>query len=283
VVGVLRDDYQLLFPSQIEWIQALLQFVSRRDDLFLVVRVHPREFPNRREAVKSEHAKLLAQTFTALPPNAVVNWPTDGISMYDLANEAAVILNAWSTVGKEMSLLGLPVVIYSPDLLFYPADLNHVATTLDDYFNKIETALHEAWNVEWLRKTYRWLALEYGHSLIDISDGYSQKETAVGSLLHRALGKAQRMISPYHQEKSDCLSRPSRLKAAQVFAKVIEQKAGSLLDVGHDVPTISLDDETRSLRMEVRRLLQVLYPPHRTGRSGALHLKLQRFADGLEG
>jgi len=198
VVGVFRDDHRLLFDSQIEWIKTLIKFVDQRKELFLLIRVHPREFPNRRDGVKSEHAALLERTFDTLPDNARVNWPTDGVSMYDLADETAVVLNAWSTVGKEMSLLGLPVVIYSPDLLFYPSDLNYVGTSFNDYFETVEQALREGWSSEWVRKTYRWLALEYGYSLIDISDSYSEKENAPPPPLpRRLLNRAWRTIQPY--------------------------------------------------------------------------------------
>src|SRR5262249_30054770 len=136
-----RPIQNLIFPTQAAWLQALVGFVRQRPDLFLIIRVHPREFPNKREAKKSEHATMLESLFTTLPSNVAINWPVDRISIYDLAEETDVFLNSWSSVGKEMSVLGLPVVIYSADLPLYPAELNYLGTSEEDYFQKIQQAL----------------------------------------------------------------------------------------------------------------------------------------------
>src|SRR5262249_13211851 len=41
-----RPIQNLIFPTQAAWLQALVGFVRQRPDLFLIIRVHPREFPN---------------------------------------------------------------------------------------------------------------------------------------------------------------------------------------------------------------------------------------------
>ena len=68
----------------------------------------------------SDHAKMLQDAFVTLPRNVKVNWPTDTVSLYDLARITDVFANAWSSAGKEMAWLGLPVVLYSPELTLYP-------------------------------------------------------------------------------------------------------------------------------------------------------------------
>ena len=86
-----------------DWIRALVRYVARREDLCLIIRVHPREFPNKREMVLSEHAKMLQVALSELPDNVKVNWPTDKVSLYDLANITDAFANAWSSAGKEMA------------------------------------------------------------------------------------------------------------------------------------------------------------------------------------
>jgi len=183
-----------------------------------------------------------------------------------------------------MSLLGLPVVIYSPDLLFYPSDLNYVGTSFNDYFETVEQALREGWSSEWVRKTYRWLALEYGYSLIDISDSYSEKENAPPPPLpRRLLNRAWRTIQPYFKQERDCRLRSQQLKQRAMVAHVIEEKADSLLDLLPELlPQTGIDEETHSLRVEVARLLRALYPGTSMPREGTLHHRLKRFADGVE-
>lgn len=165
-VGAWSSPKKLIFANQIDWIEQLIKYVKDKKDYFLLIRVHPREFPNKRDGVKSQHAKMLEIFFKNLPENVKVNWPTDEMSIYDLAQETDVFLNAWSTVGIEMSLLGIPVVIYSKDFIQYPADLNYLAKSRKDYFTKIELAIKEGWSFDKIKRTYRWLALCYCRTII---------------------------------------------------------------------------------------------------------------------
>ncbi|OGJ09758.1 hypothetical protein A2356_02135 [Candidatus Nomurabacteria bacterium RIFOXYB1_FULL_39_16] len=158
-VGARKIPKDVIFNDQIDWIKNIVNYVKTREDLFLIIRVHPREFPNKRESVQSDHALKLKKIFWKLPDNVCINWPTDNISIYDLCQVTNVFLNAWSTVGVEMGLLGLPVVLYSKDLILYPADLNYLAKNKNDYFRKIETALKNGWNYNRVKYAYRWLSL----------------------------------------------------------------------------------------------------------------------------
>jgi len=165
-VGEWKMPKNLIFVDQTQWIKSLINYVKNKKDKFLIIRVHPREFPNKRDGVKSEHAKMLEKVLKDLPDNVRINWPADKLSIYDLAHEADAFLNAWSTVGIEMSLLGIPVVLYSKDLTLYPSDLNYVAKNRKEYFEKIEIALKEGWSYEKIIKTYRWLALSYYQTIM---------------------------------------------------------------------------------------------------------------------
>ena len=165
-VGVRPIPLDLIFASQTDWIIALIAYVKSRPDLFLLIRVHPREFPNKRDSVKSEHATMLENHFKDLPNNIKINWPKDNVSLYDISEETDVFLNAWSAAGIEMSLLGVPVVIYSEDLISYPGDLNYLAKNYDDYFNKIELAIKKGWDYQNIKMTYRWLTLYYYRTII---------------------------------------------------------------------------------------------------------------------
>jgi hypothetical protein len=276
MVGARVHAQPPMFPMQADWIRALCEFVARREDLFLVVRVHPREFPNRREQVQSEHARLLKQALAALPANARVNWPEERISLYDLAEESDVFLNSWSSVGKEMSLLGRPVVTYSPQLLFYPADLNYAARTPEEYFALIDRALADGWSAERIKAVYRWLGIEYGHGLIDIADAYAEHETRSRSLPDRAWRRLRRALDPLYVQRRDCSRRPKRLAEGERVAKLIESGAATPLEVA-EAPPASAEEEDRAIRAEIARLLKHLYA-NPASRRGSLHARLSEFA-----
>ncbi|MCC6967280.1 MAG: hypothetical protein IT391_13485 [Nitrospira sp.] len=261
VIGVLPNSSTALFPRQVDWISSLARFVGSRQDLFLVIRVHPRDFPNKREGVKSEQARLLEQAFRHLPSNVCVNWPGDEISLYDLANETSVFLNAWSSAGKEMSLLGIPVVIYAPDLIFYPSDLNYVGTTEHEFVEKIDQALQDGWSIERSRATYRWLAIEYEYGLINIAESYSPQDGQTRSVLQRVLKRVQRLVMPMSQQIWDCRKRAERIKACEVVDRLFRSRAATPLDVGANtsIPHISPEEECRALRSELCRIGKALF------------------------
>ena len=278
-VGARVHERPLIFPMQPDWIRALCEFVASRRDLFLIVRIHPREFPNRREQVQSQHAALLMEALANVPANVKVNWPDDRISLYDLAEETEVFLNSWSSVGKEMSLLGRPVVTYAADLLFYPPDLNYCATTRADYFAQVERALVEGWSAEHIRHTYRWLALEYGYGLVDIGDGYRTRENERPSIPLRAWSRLRRALDPLHAEKRDCARRPARVAATPSIARLIEAGHETILHTfgEEDVERASLVDEDQTLRKEISRLMPHLYPVAAKPLPGSLHARLREY------
>lgn len=262
MVKVMPDDEGMVFPTQAEWIKAVAEYVKSRPDLFLIVRVHPREFPNKREWAKSEHAESLEKVLENLPSNVRVNWPRDELSLYDVAEEASVILNAWSSAGKEMALLGLPVVVYAPQLLLYPAELNYVGSTVEQYFQRIEEALRRGWEAENIRIAYRWHALEFKTSLIDIGDSYHASEArGQTGWIRRIYAAVLRRVFPYHVERSDCAGRAPSLSSTDVINRIFETRAESVLEieVNRNEPEITVDQETDSLKDEIARLIRVRY------------------------
>ncbi len=172
VLGRTTKESETIFSSQVDWCSALVKWVEDKNNYFLIIRVHPREFPNKRENRKSIHADKLQLFFNKLPNNVKINWPTDNVSIYNLAEEADVFLNAWSSVGAEMSLLGLPVVVYSEKLLYYPGELNYYGSTREEYFSKIDEASLSGWDFERIRLAYRWYAIIFSLSSIKIDENF---------------------------------------------------------------------------------------------------------------
>jgi hypothetical protein len=277
IVGVLPSLDGLLFQKQVDWIRALTGYVEDRQDLFLLIRVHPREFPNKRERVLSEHAKTLMSVMTDLPPNAKVNWPTDGISLFDLANVTDVFANGWSSAGKEMAWLGLPVVLYSADLVLYSSDLNYVGNTQAEYFAQMERALADGWSPERIRMTYRYCTLEYEYSPLDISESFARSEH--GSKLQKGLRKILRTIAPSLEQRNDLQARAPRLAAAARISRVFEQQLSSAVDLQNLGPKVSFEEETRALKHEVGRVVRGLYGTGDSFPPNTLAHRLRQFAD----
>lgn len=152
----------LNFNSQIDWVKYLIDLFSKRDDIQLVIRVHPRLFPNKREKVLSEAGKALKEAFSELPDNVTINWPEDNIALYDLAQITDVCLNATSSAGGELLALGIPVVCHEPERLFsYPREFNIVPAGISDYESAIDEALRQGWTYTNTLNAFRWKAFQF--------------------------------------------------------------------------------------------------------------------------
>jgi hypothetical protein len=256
-IGEQPDESGLMFPTQIDWIRALVAWIRDRPDRFLLVRVHPREFPNKREGAKSQHATMLERELANLPANVRVNWPTDNLSMHDIAEHADVVLNAWSSAGKELALLGIPVVVYCPSLLMYPPEINYVGDTEVAYYAAIETALHDGWSLEHARKAFRWCAIEYQRAIADLGDGFDYVEALPTTFLEKV--RSVIMTTPGVRPAYDLWRRPLELVEGERLAKVIIDAKTSLFDVPMPRAVATELEETAALRHELGRLAAALY------------------------
>ena len=262
IVGARVHTRKPLFETQIAWVQALVEHVKDRDDLFLLLRVHPREFPNKREGAMSHHARQLKSAFANLPANIAVNWPDQGVSMYDLADQADVFLNSWSSVGKEMALLGIPVVLYAPDLAFYPADLGYVGTTLTDYIAAIDRALADGWSFDRVRQAYRWYVFEFIRASLFIGDRYPRREGATRRFGQRLVDQFDRRIVPGTQQRWDCVRRNFAAGPDDQINQFFKADVTTLVDLLRPIEADreSLAHEQQALRREVCRLANALFP-----------------------
>ena len=252
-LGIMEKP-QLMFASQVEWMQSLISHVAQRPDLFLIIRVHPRELPNQRDKLHSLHAKKLSAALVDLPPNVRINWPEEGISLYDLLPQVNAGLNGFSSVGKEMAMMGIPVVIFDDKIIFYPSSLNSLAINPEDYFRRIDQALEAGWSFDRIRQVFRWLAVEYTLGTIDISDRFTYKEGA-RSLFRRAIGKLRRTFAYRFEAAKVCQPMINGHK----FAEVILNNE-SLVDLNIvEQKRLSADQEDRLIREEMRHIVQSLY------------------------
>jgi len=267
------DSYQGLFPSQRDWIAALGSFIEKRPDLFLIVRVHPRELPNKREGVESEHARRLRETLAHLPANVAVNWPDQPIALYDLFSEAAAVLNAWSSAGAEAALFGVPSVTHLRDLLTYPPELGFVAETREEYFAAVERAAVAGFSFDRVRQAYRWHALRFVHSTVDLSDGW-RPPAERSDRVTRLMRKAERVALPLLRPVGDVVRARHAPLGIATLARLIEDDRDSVLDLiepqAASAEAAAREDE--AIRAGLRSLRHVLYagadptwrPPLRT-------------------
>lgn len=277
-VGLLPVE-DTLFPNQAEWIRHLIAYVKARPELFLIIRVHPRDFPNKRESQLSDNAQVLREILVDLPPNVAVNWPSDRLSVYDLIDYADVGVNSWSSVGKEMALLGIPVVSYSDKILGYPGELNLVGLTLPEYEARLAEAVRMGWSPEKIPLVFRWYATEFLRPTVDLGASAPNIERPT-KFLPRLVRKIIRTLDPVFYQRRDCRRRLAQIPSAPMLERVFAQRADSVLSIppdNQDYLAVRPEEETAAIRAELGRLVGYMYGDRlKRGAHGPLGERLKR-------
>ena len=246
-----------IFESQVEWVRWLFDFVRDRNDIHLVVRVHPREFTAGDTGRKSEHARLLQEVFVEKPDNVSINLPADQISIYELLMHVDAVLIAWSSAASDAGMLGIPAVTYCEDILLFPRELVFCAKSRDQYGVLIEKALAEGWSLERARGFYRWAVLALMRTRIDMTNGarIASRRGKLHHFLHRALTRIGMAVGRMSREEVDIARRPRRLNSASRIYRLLDQRLALFyqLDQVSEIESGEAE-ETASLKRQFQRV-----------------------------
>lgn len=252
-----------LFPGQFEWVRFVLEFARERPDLHVVVRLHPRMFPNKREGVRSPVVDEILAILDTAPPNVSVNLPSDEVSLYDLMQVVHVVLGFRSSVGAELAAYGIPVVVpANADFFTYPDEINLIGTTLDEYRAQIDRAIREGWSLDNVRRSFRWWAFLFSRIAVDMSDSVSAQPSAIRPKkpglrlwLWRKLVFLVLQHGPLIRERIALRGRSFPRSRQALFYDVLEHRRDSLADSSLLGPVDStMAEETGLLERYLRGL-----------------------------
>jgi len=125
-----------LFAGPIEWALETVAALGGRDDVQLVVRVHPAEVNNPSWVSQQRLDDEIRRAFPTLPANVVIVEPASSISSYQLAEMARAILVYSSNMGLEALAMGRPTVI-AGDAFYSRKGLGVEPATREEYFDII--------------------------------------------------------------------------------------------------------------------------------------------------
>lgn len=98
---------QLFTEGMADWLMRTVRFFADRPDVQLVVRVHPGEL----RGVGHPSEKIIEAALPEMPPHVVVVPPAAKINTYDLIELTHLGLVYTTTVGLEMAMSGVPVIV----------------------------------------------------------------------------------------------------------------------------------------------------------------------------
>jgi hypothetical protein len=202
-----------LFSDQVDWLKWLNCFASENPEVFIIFRVHPREFPNKREKVVSENGLRILDILENFPlsSNFYINLPDDQLSLYDILKVTDLLLNNTSSVGLEAALFGIPVLGYGECFPPFDPVLQKEAETMEDYSTLIMSLSSETWDFKKIIIAYRWLRLSNYLLPIDLSDSYR-----TGTVWQFVLRKIPIKIPPKIKAKISLFGRIKKMKPKNI-------------------------------------------------------------------
>lgn len=253
-----KKVYSDVFRTQAEWVKATVEWVATRPDLFLVIRVHPRDFPNKRETFRSEQSFMLEDLLKHVPENAHVNWPAEGVSLYELLEDSDTMLTGWSVTAIEALVLGIPVVTYDANLPSYPRDIQYTGRSEAEYFANIDRALAEGWRMENAVNGFRWLAYNFVTCTVTVAEDFGSFELGPQSQFRRFLSRVKGRF-PALGHSLDLLGWKAALPGARLVSTMIEQGYDSLPATRKALDEIADGDDSRIVIKALSRLYELLY------------------------
>ena len=98
---------QIFSQNMTDWLQQSTQYFANRQDVQLVVRIHPGE----RYTTGPSVAQIVRQTLPEVPSHIRLVEALDPVNTYDLIELADLGLVYTTTVGMEMAMSGVPVIV----------------------------------------------------------------------------------------------------------------------------------------------------------------------------
>lgn len=124
---------QIFTSGMADWLAKTIQHFAKRSDVQIVVRVHPGEMLG----AGHPSVEIIQQAVVEIPPHVFVVPPDSKINTYDLIELAHIGLVYTTTVGLEMAMSGIPVVVSgmthyrNKDFTFDPETMSEYLTTVD--------------------------------------------------------------------------------------------------------------------------------------------------------
>lgn len=143
-IGLLTNvmwDAQLHYPanafeSLLAWVIETIGYFAQRQDLQLLIRVHPAEIkgtlPSRQPIVPE-----IAKVFPQLPPNVFIIPPKSQVSTYTAMFACNAVLIYGTKMGVELTSMGIPVIV-AGEAWIRNKQITQDATSVSEYISYLE-------------------------------------------------------------------------------------------------------------------------------------------------
>ena len=126
-----------VFESQFEAVAEVMKFYAANPSLGLILRLHPREFPDTRNKSFSDTEREWSRLLAEVPNNVYVNKPEDPWSLGDLITATDFLITGWSSAAIQAVLMGKEVVTYDENMGFLPKAIVSTGSSREDFITNL--------------------------------------------------------------------------------------------------------------------------------------------------
>ena len=164
-----------VFKNQTEWIKSLIAWGRENQNFTIIVRPHPREFPNKRDRIKAKANTELEIALKSVPDNFRIDHPDNNLSMDQYYKEVDAITVSWSSVAIEALYRNIPVISYDQNLVMIPKQIHISGSSIEEYWNNL-SSLNSLSEINFKELTMKWFVLSNFIGGIECRNGFLQSK-----------------------------------------------------------------------------------------------------------
>ena len=200
-----------VFRDQIEWIEHIIEWAKLNPNIQVIIRPHPREFPNRRDRNRADHTDRWINLFSHLPDNIKVDRPELKFSIYDHFDSIDALTTGWSTAGLIALIHQIPVVSYDSEIVTFPHTIHFSGNSKLEYDKNLSIALEHGKDPNLRSDAIKWLAFLLDIGTLKITHRIGD---SIGNLFIRKLINSKYLN--YFRTKVEYLIPPSKKDSARI-------------------------------------------------------------------
>lgn len=159
-----------VFVDQFEWVKATIEWASVHPDICLVIRLHPRDLPNRRDPMRSQQVDKWETILVDLPGNVRIDHPSEQIPITSYWGQARVWITGWSSTAIEAMSNGIPALTYDKGLASFPSAIHFSGNSIQEYFANLDSLVGHRLDPDSIRITAKsWLSFNFEKGTIPVS------------------------------------------------------------------------------------------------------------------
>lgn len=219
-----------VFKTDLDWLKFLKNIFRSNPNIHFIVRLHPRDFPNKRNNQQAKYVKEIMEIKRNYQTtnNVTFDLPKDNISIYDYIPYIDLLLHSSSGLSYELGLFGIPSMTYDKNLYRFENDLTYFVDNINDYEKKMKSLIYNK-NInkkKIILNSFRWLLYQLNYESLDISEIFPIN---INSKSNKIILKIIKYFDPlYHIKYFHFKSKP--LKNSKIINKFIERGYKSFYD-----------------------------------------------------